>query len=88
MLGVSAGAALGAQALLYLGGAGLIVHGVPLAACAGAMIATLILLAIVGGGHRGGVETLILGGVALGQMALALSSLLLSFAPGTDGPGA
>ena len=52
----------------------------PLAACAGAAIATLILLAIVGGGQRGGVETLILGGVALAQIALASSSLLLSLA--------
>lgn len=80
VLGVSAGAALGAQALLYVGGTGLLVCALPLASCAGALIATLILLGIVGGGHRGGVETLILAGVALGQMAVAASTLLLSFA--------
>ena len=80
VLGVSAGAALGAQCLLFIGGSAVLVAWIPIAACIGAVVATLVLLAIVGGGQSRGIESLILGGIALGQLALAASALLLSFA--------
>lgn len=81
VLGVSAGAALAAQVVLFtVTGGALALSLVPLAACGGALLATLVLLAIVSGAENPGIEVLVLGGVALGQVMLAASVLLLSFA--------
>ncbi len=80
VLGVSAGAALGAQLLLFMVGGAAAMTWLPLAACGGALLAMFLLLAVVGGTKSGGIEVLVLGGVAIGQVAIAASALLLSLA--------
>jgi iron complex transport system permease protein len=80
VLGVSASAALAAQGVLLLAAGAEASLWLPPAACAGAALATLALLAIVGGARSQGVEMLVLAGIALGQLALAASALLLSLA--------
>jgi iron complex transport system permease protein len=80
VLGVSASAALCAQGVLLVAAGAQAALWLPPAACAGAALATVLLLVMVDRDHRGGVETLTLAGIALGQLALAASSLLLSFA--------
>lgn len=80
VLGVSASAALFAQVTLFLGWAGAVAVSLPLAAIAGALLATLVLLSLVGTAKHGALELLVLGGVAVGQVAVALSALLMSMA--------
>ncbi len=80
VLGVSAGGALGAQVLLFLTGGPETMHWLPLAACAGALLATLVVLTLVRGAGSCGMELLVLGGVAVGQVAIALSTLIVSIA--------
>lgn len=77
VLGVSASAALGAQLVLFLGAAST-PWVLPLAACVAAGAATLTLLGLLGRLAHTSVELVILGGVALGQVAVAGSALLLS----------
>jgi iron complex transport system permease protein len=80
VLGVSAAAALFAQAAIFFGWANAWPLTVPLAASLGALLATLLLVALVANAGRGAIELLVLGGVALGQVASALSALLVSLA--------
>ena len=79
VLGVSASAGLGAVAALYLGMAGAFSFSVPLAAVAGALVATFILYAFAW--RTRGVLTLILIGIAISSIAGSLSALVLNLAP-------
>lgn len=78
VLGVSASAALAAQVVIFSGFASTLPWTVPLSATLGAALATSCLVVVVGGLRRGALETLVLGGIALGNVALAASSLLIS----------
>lgn len=80
VLGVSASAALFAQVTIFAGWALTLPFVLPGAATLGAILATLALLRMVGSARAGALELLILGGVAVGQVALALSALLMSLA--------
>lgn len=79
VLGVSASAALAATAALYYGLVALNSWFLPLAAIAGALIATAVL--VIAALRTGSVVTLILIGVGLSSLAGALMSLLLNLAP-------
>lgn len=78
VLGVSATAALGALLALYLGAAAASPWGLPLAAIAGALLATLLIA--FAALHTRSVVTLILVGVGLSSFAGALTSLLINLA--------
>ena len=80
VLGVSASAALFAQVTIFAGWAALVPLVLPVAASCGALLATFVLLRIVRAARGAGLELLILGGVALGQIAVAMSALLMSVA--------
>jgi iron complex transport system permease protein len=84
LIGVSAGAALAAVATIVLGGtllagplAGLSLYALPIMAFAGALTNTLLLYAIATRQGRTSVATLLLGGIALGAAAGALSGFLV-----------
>jgi iron complex transport system permease protein len=79
-LGVSSAAALGAVLAMYLGLAFVVPWAVPISACLGAALAMLVLWALGGRRARGEITTVLLSGLALGQLAIALSSLVVSFA--------
>jgi iron complex transport system permease protein len=84
IVGVSAGAGLGAALFIVLGNAALApvmallgIYAVPLAAFAGGLVTTLLLYRI---GTRGGitsVATLLLAGIALGALTGAMTGLLV-----------
>jgi len=84
IVGVSAGAGLGAALFIVLGNAALVpamallgIYAVPVAAFAGGLISTLLLYRI---GTRGGVTsvaTLLLAGIALGALTGAMTGLLV-----------
>lgn len=78
MLGVTAGASLGAVAVLLAGANGL---GVTSGAVGGAVAATLLLLVLAG--HQPEVSRLILTGIGLSLTASAMTGLLLSRASDT-----
>jgi iron complex transport system permease protein len=80
VLGVSASAALASQLVIFSGLGATLPWVVPVSATCGAAVATLGLVLVVGGLRRGALETLVLGGIALGNVAIALSSLLVSLA--------
>lgn len=80
VLGVSAAAALFAQVTIFTGLALSMPLALPVAASCGALIATFVLLRLVKTAEHGALELLILGGVALGQVAVALSALIVSLA--------
>ncbi len=80
VLGISSSAALFAQVTIFTGWAVLWPLALPLAATLGAIVATFVLLRLVRGAQSGTLELLILGGVALGQVAVALSALMMSLA--------
>lgn len=80
VLGVSAAAALFAQVTIFTGWAQSTKLALPVAAASGALIATFVLLRLVKAAEHGTVELLLLGGIALGQVAVALSALLVSLA--------
>lgn len=80
VLGVSASAALASQVVIFSGLSSALPWTVPVSATIGAAVATLCLVGVIGGLRRGALETLVLGGIALGNMALAASSLLVSLA--------
>ena len=79
-LGVSSAAALGAVMSIYLGLAAAGTWIVPLAACLGAAFAVLLLWAIAGRPGRGEITSVLLSGIAIGQLAIAASSLVVSLA--------
>lgn len=78
LLGVSAGAALGAVIAIYFGLADAFAAAAPLAGLAGALAASLLTFAL---GRGGGTITLILAGAAVSGLAAAGISLALNLAP-------
>lgn len=78
VLGVSAGAALGAVAALYLLPTSLAALGVPAFAFVGALGCALAAYMLSRRGGRSDLHTLLLAGVAIGGVASAGASLLLS----------
>jgi iron complex transport system permease protein len=79
VLGVSGCAALAAQAVIFLGIGARATFSVPLAASLGAALGILALLAVLRR-SPGLLEPVLLGGVALGQLAVAASAWLLALA--------
>jgi len=79
VLGVSNGAALGAVLAIFSGLAARMPAALPLAACAGAVVVTAMLLAIASRG-TGGAGTLLLAGVGLANLAAAGTTLTISLA--------
>jgi iron complex transport system permease protein len=87
LIGVSAGASLGAVAVIVLGGTALAplvallgMTALPLAAFCGGLIATLILYAIATRQGRTSVATMLLAGIALAALAMALTGVLITIA--------
>lgn len=87
IIGVSAGAALGAVSVIVLGGTVLapLTHllglfALPVAAFAGALAATLVLYGIATRQGRTSVATMLLAGIALGALAAAFTGLLVFMA--------
>lgn len=79
VIGVSPFAALGAVVAFYSGASNLHPLALPLGGISGALLAVAALYALTGRG--GGVLTLVLAGVALANLAAALTSLALSLSP-------
>lgn len=79
LIGVSAGAALGAVLTLYSGLAALFALALPLGGLAGAAVAVSVVYALAG--RDSSILTLILAGVAINSFAAALTSLALNMAP-------
>jgi len=79
LIGVSAGAALGAVLALYYGLSALIAWAVPIGGMVGAGIAVLLVQVLAGRGST--TLTLILAGIAVSSFAGALTSLALNLAP-------
>ncbi len=87
LIGVSAGAGLGAVAVIVLGGtalaplvASLGMAALPLAAFCGGLVATLVLYAIATRQGRTSVATMLLAGIALAALAGALTGVLIYIA--------
>jgi len=77
LLGVSAGAGLGAVTVFYLGSPFL--FALPLGGMTGAAIAVLIVCLLAG--RSASVQSFILAGVAVSSLCAALTSLVLNFSP-------
>ena len=77
LLGVGAGAALGAVLALHLGLASAVFFALPLAAFAGALAAVLAVYLIAGASGRASLHGLLLTGIAVSALAGALTSVLL-----------
>jgi iron complex transport system permease protein len=77
LLGVSAGAGLGAVVAVHLGWSSNVFFALPLAAFAGAMAAVLLVYALSHGAGRPSLHGLILTGLAVSALAGAAMSLLL-----------
>ncbi|MEM1101336.1 MAG: iron ABC transporter permease [Pseudomonadota bacterium] len=87
LIGVNAGAGLGAVIAIVLGGsaplwlqASLGYHMVPLAAFFGAWVTTMLLYAVATKGGRTSVATMLLAGIALGALAGAITGILTYYA--------
>ncbi len=78
LLGVSAGASLGAVIAIYFGVAQLFEFAAPLMALGGALLASGLTFAL---GRAGGTLALILAGTAVTGLAAALISVVLNLAP-------
>jgi iron complex transport system permease protein len=78
LLGVSAGAALGAVIAVYFGLATHFMTAAPLLGLIGALLASMLTFAL---GHGGGTITLVLAGAAVSALAAAGISLALNLAP-------
>ncbi len=76
LIGITGGAGLGAVLMIHTGAAAALALALPLGGMLGALAATLLVLLLAG--ERGGALTLILAGVAVGSLATALISLVLS----------
>ncbi len=77
LLGVGAGAALGAVAAVHLGLASAVFFALPLAAFAGALAAVLAVYFIAGASGRASLHGLLLTGIAVSALAGAMTSVLL-----------
>ena len=80
VLGVSNAAALGAVIAIFSGLGARTAAALPLAACAGALATTAALVFLAGRGGRFRVGTLLLAGIALSNLAVAATTLLISMA--------
>jgi iron complex transport system permease protein len=78
LLGVSSGAALGAVIAIYSGFGEALPLSVPLAGLAGALVATLLTLAL---GSGGGLLVLVLAGAAVSALMVTGTALALNLAP-------
>jgi iron complex transport system permease protein len=78
LLGVSSGAALGAVIAIYFGLATHVAAAAPIAGLVGALLASLLTLAL---GSGGGTITLVLAGAAVSALAAAGISLALNLSP-------
>lgn len=78
VLGVSAGAALGAVLAIYLGLAVYTIWAIPLLACLGAGLTAFTVYALATRQGRTPLSTLLLAGVALGTLMGSLTSFVLS----------
>jgi len=76
LLGVSAGASLGAVAVFYSGLAGTFAFALPLGGMAGAFIAVLLVCALAG--REGSIQNLILAGVMVSAICGAFTSVILN----------
>jgi iron complex transport system permease protein len=79
LLGASSGAAFGAVLVFYFGLAGGQSLLLPVGAVAGSLLALALLYGMAG--HRGGLLTVVLAGIAINAFTAALTSLVLNFAP-------
>lgn len=79
VIGVSASAGLGAVFAIYFGLSSVFLLAVPLLAMAGALGATLVLFVLAS--RDTSVLTLILAGIGINGLAVALTSLVMNFAP-------
>jgi iron complex transport system permease protein len=80
VLGVSNGAALGAVIAIFCGLTAHVPAALPVAACLGAVVVTVALLAIGARGGRSTAGSLLLAGVALANLAAAGTALTISLA--------
>lgn len=87
LIGVSAGAGLGATSMIVLGGTVLApvtalggIYALPLAAFAGALVVTLLLYAVATRRGQTSVGTMLLAGIAIAALANALLGLLIFMA--------
>ncbi|NVO56324.1 iron ABC transporter permease [Rhodobacteraceae bacterium B1Z28] len=83
IVGVSAGASLGAVGAIVLGGA-LVVWTVPVSAFLGAWITTILLYRVATRRGRTSVATMLLAGIALTAFAMALTGILVYVADDTQ----
>ncbi len=79
LLGVSAGAGLGAVVAFYSGLSAAFAYALPLAGMLGAFLAVLLVCVLAG--RDGSIQTLILAGVTVSSICGALTSLILNFSP-------
>lgn len=79
VVGISASASLGAVVVLYFGWMGISAYALPGAAMLGAALATTVLYALAARGAS--TLTLILAGVAVGGLAISLTSLAMNLSP-------
>ncbi len=79
LLGVSAGAGLGAVAAFYSGLSASVAVAMPLGGIAGAFAAVLIVCMMAG--RDGSIQNLILAGVTVSSLCGAFTSLILNFSP-------
>ena len=80
ILGVSAGASLGAVIALYLGLAVYTIWALPLLACLGAALTAFVVSAIASRRGHTPIGTLLLAGVAMSSLMAALTAFVLSLA--------
>jgi iron complex transport system permease protein len=78
VLGVSNGAALGAVIAIFCGLAGRVPAALPVAACLGALVVTVVLLAVAAGRERSNPGSLLLAGIALANLGAAGTTLTIS----------
>jgi iron complex transport system permease protein len=78
IIGVSAGAALGAVAVLYSGIATLSILYVPSGAFIGALACTILVYSLSASHGKTSPSTLLLAGIAIGSIAIALTSFILA----------
>lgn len=79
VIGVSASAGLGAVFAIYFGLSSIFLLAVPLLAMTGALAATLVLFVLAS--RDASILTLILAGIGINGLAVALTSLVMNFAP-------
>ena len=79
VFGAPQGAALGAVAVLYLGAAEAVSWMLPAGAVAGALLAVVLVLLVAG--REASVTVVVLAGLAVGSLAAAATSIVISLSP-------